>query len=50
VTGDEWVAAALAAADEQLGRIAVEDPAVLDPIAEAMLAVERQSTPAPIKG
>jgi hypothetical protein len=36
MTHDEWVAAALDAAVDQLGQVAIEDPKVLDLIARTL--------------
>jgi hypothetical protein len=43
MTRNEWVTAALAAADTQLGHVAVADDQVLDVIADALLSVEHQN-------
>jgi hypothetical protein len=45
MTPDEWVAAALAAADNQLGHVAVEDDEALDLIAEAFARAEQNAGP-----
>jgi hypothetical protein len=40
VTRNEWVAAALDAAVEQVGQVGIEDPATLDLIAGVLLRAE----------
>jgi hypothetical protein len=45
MTRDQWLAAALAAADEQLGHVDVVDDQVLDTIADALVHDEEQTVP-----
>jgi hypothetical protein len=45
MTHDEWVDNALAARVEQLGQVAVDDPVVLDLIAEAAERSVRRTVP-----